>query len=104
VDFDKQHKFIYEVHTDEKIVGLGESYRGTDERLVQENCKRLTGQHVMKFNWRQLPLPYNRAYDGFITQPHRFLRERDGVYLAVPQGPGLGVELDRRALAAFRAT
>ena len=34
--FDKQHKFIYEVHTDEKTVGVGESYRGTDERLVRD--------------------------------------------------------------------
>jgi muconate cycloisomerase len=64
-DFDKQHKFIYEVHTDEKFVGLGESYRGTDERQVADNCKALIGREVMRLNWRQLPLPYNRAYDGF---------------------------------------
>ena len=65
VDFDKQTKFIYEIHTDEMLVGLGEGYRGTDERLVEANCKTLLGQNVMKLNWRELPLPYNRAYDGF---------------------------------------
>ncbi|MBM3804257.1 MAG: muconate lactonizing mandelate racemase [Acidimicrobiia bacterium] len=65
VDFDQQYKFIYEVHTNEGIVGLGESYRGIDERLVQANCKALIGQNAMKLNWRALPLPYNRAYDGF---------------------------------------
>lgn len=65
IDFDKQHKFLYEVHTNEKIVGLGEGYRGTDERLVEANCKALIGVDVMKLNWRQLPFPYNRAYDGF---------------------------------------
>jgi muconate cycloisomerase len=97
IDFDKQHKFIYEVYTDEKIVGLGESYRGTDERLVADNCKALIGQDVMKLNWRQLPLPYNRAYDGFECA----VLDLQGKKLGVPVYQLLGGKYRDKVLVDF---
>ncbi|MBI3963301.1 MAG: mandelate racemase/muconate lactonizing enzyme family protein, partial [Deinococcus sp.] len=39
------------------------------------------------------------AYYGFLATP--LTVDRDG-YLPLPQGPGLGVELDRKALQQYR--
>jgi muconate cycloisomerase len=65
VQFDEIPKFIYRVQTDEGLEGLGESYRGVNPQVVDGIIQSLTGADPMKMNWRDLPLPWSREYDGF---------------------------------------
>jgi muconate cycloisomerase len=58
-------KFVYRIQTDEKISGIGESYRDVSDRAVRENIAGLLGLDVMRANLRSLPIPYGREYDGF---------------------------------------
>jgi muconate cycloisomerase len=63
--FSEMPKFIYRVHTDEGITGIGESYRDVSDQAVRDNIRILRGLDVMKLNLRALPLPFGREYDGF---------------------------------------
>lgn len=65
IQFDQLSKYIYRVKTDEGIEGLGESYRGVDERRVDGIIRGLTGMDIMRVNLRDLPIPWCREYDGF---------------------------------------
>jgi len=63
--FAEMPKFVYQVHSDEGITGIGESYRDVSDGAVQHNIRTLLGLDVMKLNLRDLPIPSGREYDGF---------------------------------------
>jgi L-alanine-DL-glutamate epimerase-like enolase superfamily enzyme len=63
IDADTRPKYIAEVHTDEGLVGLGESHRGIDPALVREALEPLIGLDPLKLNLRALPVPQSIAYD-----------------------------------------
>src|SRR5207249_2075180 len=65
VQFDELPKYLYRVHTDEGLVGLGESYRAVNEAAVRGIAASLEGAEPLKLNLRDLPIPYSREYDGF---------------------------------------
>lgn len=65
VQFDQIWKYIYRVHTDEGIEGLGESYRGVNPQVVDGIISGLIGADPMKMNLRDLPIAWSREYDGF---------------------------------------
>lgn len=56
-------RFIIQVHTDEGIVGLGETPRGVSEEAVRAAAQRLQGQDPFHLCWQDLPLgPDMSAY------------------------------------------
>jgi muconate cycloisomerase len=63
IDADTRPKYIAEVHTDDGLVGLGESHRGIDENLVRQALEPLLGLDPLKLNLRALPVPESIAYD-----------------------------------------
>jgi muconate cycloisomerase len=65
IQFDQIAKFIYRIHSDDGLVGLGESYRGVDEQRVDEIIAGLVGLDPLRQNLRDLPVPWSREYDGF---------------------------------------
>lgn len=77
--FAEMPKFIYRVHTDEGITGIGESYRDVSDELVRSNIKALLGQEVMKLNLRRLPIPAGREYDGFEIAIYDLVGKKLGV-------------------------
>ena len=85
---------IIKMHTDEGIVGLGDGGRGMD---VSAEIDQWIGVDP-----RTVEIPLDILH---------FLRENDLVHnalppnngtIAVPSGPGLGVELDEEAIAHYR--
>lgn len=63
--FDEVPKFIIQVHTDEGIYGVGETYRGVTQADVDAGSARLIGADPMAMNLSNLPIPHNGAYDAF---------------------------------------
>ncbi|MBS7610088.1 mandelate racemase/muconate lactonizing enzyme family protein [Candidatus Bathyarchaeota archaeon] len=51
-------KIIIKVHTDEGIVGIGESYRGISEENVQRASQILIGRDPFEMNFQELGMPY----------------------------------------------
>lgn len=64
-EFDEVPKFILKVHTDEGIVGIGETYRGVTRAEVQACADTLMGVNPLRLPLSNLPIPRNGAYDGF---------------------------------------
>lgn len=52
-------KIIVKVHTDDGIVGLGESYRGISEESVREASTLLLGRNPLEINFQDLSMPFN---------------------------------------------
>jgi muconate cycloisomerase len=77
--FAEMPKFIYRVHTDEGITGIGESYREVSDDAVRNNIRALLGLDVMKFNLRALPIPSGREYDGFEVAIYDLVGKKFGV-------------------------
>jgi muconate cycloisomerase len=65
VQFDQISKYIYRVHTDEGLEGLGESYRGANPETVDGIIASLIGSDPLRMNLRSLPIAWCREYDGF---------------------------------------
>jgi len=63
--FDQLPKTIIQVHFSNGIVGLGETYRGISDDLLQAAATGLVGRSSDELNPQSLPLPLGRAYDGF---------------------------------------
>jgi muconate cycloisomerase len=63
--FDAISKTIIRLELENGTVGLGETYRGIPNLLLQELASSLIGQRIDLFNLQDLPLPTGRAYDGF---------------------------------------
>ncbi len=63
--FDTLSKTIIRLEVENGIVGLGETYRGIPNSLLQEMASALLGQSIDGFNLQDIPLPAGRAYDGF---------------------------------------
>ena len=77
--FAEMPKFVYRVHTDEGITGLGESYREVSDEAVGHNIRTLLGLDVMKLNLRALPIPPGREYDGFEVAVNDLVGKKLGV-------------------------
>lgn len=64
-EFDEVPKFIIQLHTDNGLTGIGESYRGVTQAEVDAVKATLIGAEPLRMSLRHLPLPANRAYDAF---------------------------------------
>jgi muconate cycloisomerase len=53
------HKHIVKVHTDEGIVGLGETWKGTPAAAVRKGAEALLGMDPTRLSLHRLPLPYD---------------------------------------------
>ncbi len=65
IQFDEVWKDIYCIKTDERVEGIGESYRGVNSQVVDGIIQSLIGAEPMTMNLRDLPIPWSREYDGF---------------------------------------
>lgn len=63
--FDSLVKHILRIRTDADIEGLGETYRGVGMPDLQRNIDLLMGRDPLSVNLGSLPIPKDRAYDGF---------------------------------------
>ena len=63
--FDQVSKAIIQVHLDNGVIGLGESYRGIARELLQAVARELIGADLRQLNPQALPIPPGRIYDGF---------------------------------------
>ena len=63
--FDQVSKTIIQVHLDNGVIGLGESYRGIARELLQAVARELIGADLRQLNPQALPIPPGRVYDGF---------------------------------------
>lgn len=63
--FDQVSKAIIQVHLDNGVIGLGESYRGIAKELLQAVARELIGADLRQLNPQALPIPPGRVYDGF---------------------------------------
>ena len=52
-------KHILKVHTDDGLVGLGETWKGTPDAAVRVAAERLLGQDPTRLSLLRLDLPYN---------------------------------------------
>jgi|APSaa5957512622_1039677.scaffolds.fasta_scaffold07072_2 muconate cycloisomerase len=53
------HKHILKMHTDEGIVGLGETWKGTPAAAVRKGAEALLGTDPTRLSLHRLPLPYD---------------------------------------------
>jgi len=53
----KVPKVIIKVHTDEGLVGIGETYRGISEETVRGQFSRIVGKDPLEMNLQELGLP-----------------------------------------------
>jgi len=123
-----QDAFLVRIHTDEGIVGVGEAdtspylartivempsshsiARGLKEVLVGEDPLQADRLWQLMFNasdhygrggaaWAEFSIAGSLLVNGILREPFEL---RDG-RLAVPTGPGLGIELDEDALHSVR--
>jgi muconate cycloisomerase len=75
--FDVPSKIILEVHTDDGLVGLGESPRGVGEGAVRSALGALAGRDIKRLNMQEPPLHDVTTNDRYShphpTRPHRML-------------------------------
>src|SRR5690349_19157084 len=64
-EWDEVPKFILQVHTNDGLFGIGETYRGVTRQEVDAAIDRLTGADPLRLPLNHLPIPRNNAYDGF---------------------------------------
>jgi muconate cycloisomerase len=95
--FSEMPKFVYRVHTDEGINGIGESYRDVSDHAVRHNIRTLLGLDVMKLNLRALPIPFGREYDGFEVAIYDLV----GKKLSVPVNKLLGGAYRDKVLMSY---
>jgi L-alanine-DL-glutamate epimerase-like enolase superfamily enzyme len=83
------------VSTDDGIIGWGECSVGIDSvvNVVEELGATLVGKDPFRIEEGG-----HADYDVLLQQP--FPKQKDG-YLDLPTGPGIGVELNEEALAAY---
>lgn len=87
--FDRTPKIILEVHTDEGLVGLGETLRGTPESAVRACLGALTGVALETLRLQEPPLHDFAADDMFAHEhaerPHRLLERsfNSGNHIAI---------------------
>ncbi len=65
VQFDTVEKHLLIARCDDGTTAVGEGLRGVRRDLVQALAGRLVGRSVEQLQWRALPIPRSRAYDGF---------------------------------------
>ena len=63
--FDSIPKAIIRLHTENGIVGLGETYRGISIEQLKPVAQRLVGEDIDSLTVQDLPIPEGRTYDGF---------------------------------------
>jgi muconate cycloisomerase len=66
-EFPSLPKFIVKVHTDAGLIGIGETSREVDEKVVRRTSEAVTGKNILDFNLTRLDLPGWAAYLGFET-------------------------------------
>lgn len=65
--FADQPKWILEISLGNGLTGIGETYRTASKTLLHEAMQTLTGQDILKLNWRRLPVADQRIYEAFET-------------------------------------
>ncbi|MCC6423981.1 MAG: mandelate racemase/muconate lactonizing enzyme family protein [Phycisphaerales bacterium] len=82
--FDLPPKIILEIHTDDGLVGLGESPREIDESAHRAPLAKLIGQDLSLLNFQEPPLADLSNNDLFAhpnqSRPHRLLEQSFNVY------------------------
>ena len=64
-EFPSLPKFIFKLHTDSGIVGVGETPRDLKDEVVQRNAAFLRGKNLFDLNLTRLGLPGQAGYQGF---------------------------------------
>ncbi len=95
--FDDLAKHILRVRTDAGLEGIGETYRGAAEADIRRNVGLLVGKDPMALNLGALPIPKDRAYDGFEVA----LYDLVGKALGVPVHKLLGGRYRDRVLVDY---
>ncbi len=90
-------KHILRVRTDGGLEGIGETYRGVPEADIRRNIDLLVGKDPMALNLGALPIPKDRAYDGFEVA----LFDLVGKALSVPVWKLLGGRYRDRVLVDY---
>ncbi|WP_316810120.1 mandelate racemase/muconate lactonizing enzyme family protein [Pedobacter heparinus] len=63
--FADQPKWILEISLNNGLTGIGETYRTASKKLIHQAMQTLTGQDILKLNWRRLPVADQRIYEAF---------------------------------------
>ena len=108
-------KFIIEVHTDEGLTGLGETYRGVGEDAVRSMAAALEGKDPLELCWQDLPQggDVSTALVGYNSPKYRardyeLVRAKNAAYDAFEiaifdlAGKALGVPVHRLLGSAYR--
>jgi L-alanine-DL-glutamate epimerase-like enolase superfamily enzyme len=64
-EFPSISKFLLKVHTDQGVVGIGETSRGLKEEPLRRNIEFLTGKNILDLNVTHLKMPSPAGYSGF---------------------------------------
>ena len=65
IQFDELSKILISIELSNGFIGWGECYRGNTIRAVKQVAQKFIGMSIEKIIRQQLPIPYNRIYDGF---------------------------------------
>jgi muconate cycloisomerase len=65
--FANQSKWIIQIELNNGIIGIGETYRTVSKELLWKSMLDITGEDVLKLNWRRLPIHNQRIYEAFET-------------------------------------
>lgn len=57
-------KFLFLLHTDGGVTGMGETPRGVKEEAVSAAARGLVGQDLLSLDLHELPIPRNAVYKG----------------------------------------
>jgi len=62
--WDEVPKYLLRLHTDQGIIGIGETSRGLAEEVLLTGARALLGKDLLTLDLSQLPLPRGGAYKG----------------------------------------
>lgn len=66
-EFANQPKWLIEIHLQNGVTGIGETYRSASRESLERAIKILSTADVRKLNWRRLPIDDQRIYEAFET-------------------------------------